>query len=136
MRHLVSVAGVVALLLPLTACGGTPPQIVDYSPQRGAVEVSTAAPIRITFDHEVDQASVASRLHLAPATSGTVQWESPRQLVYTHATLQASTAYEVILDPGYRDPAGNTYTLRHHWAFVTEGPSTPPPTSRSTSHAR
>ena len=122
MRYLVSIAGVVALLLPLTACGGTPPQIVDYSPQRGAVEVSTAAPIRITFDHEVDQASVASRLHLAPATSGTVQWESPRQLVYTHATLQASTTYEVILDPGYRDPAGNTYTLRHHWAFVTEGP--------------
>jgi hypothetical protein len=122
MRYLVSVAGVVTLLLPLTACGGTPPQIVDYSPQRGAVEVSTAAPIRITFDHEVDQASVASRLHLAPATSGTVQWESPRQLVYTHATLQASTTYEVILDPGYRDPAGNTYTLRHHWAFVTEGP--------------
>jgi len=123
MRYLASTAGVVALLLPLSACGGNPPQIVDYSPQRGAVEVSTAAPIKITFDHAVDQASVVSRLHLEPASSGgTVQWASPRQLVYTHATLQASTAYEVILDPGYRDLQGNTYSLRHHWAFVTEGP--------------
>ena len=114
MRYVASVAGVVALLLPLTACAGNPPQIVDYSPQRGAVEVSTAAPIRISFDHDVDQASVVSRLHLAPASAGTVQWENARQLVYTHSTLQASTTYEVILESGYRDLAGNTYSLRHH----------------------
>jgi Bacterial Ig-like domain/WD40-like Beta Propeller Repeat len=122
MRYIASVTGVVALLLPLTACGGNPPQIVDYSPQRGAVEVSTAAPIKIAFDHDVDQASVQSRLHLDPASAGTVQWENAHQLVYTHPTLQASTTYEVILDPGYRDLAGNTYSLRHHWSFVTEGP--------------
>ena len=122
MRYLASVASVVALLLPLTACAGNPPQIVDYSPQRGAVEVSTATPIRISFDHDVDQASVVSRLHLEPASAGTVQWENARQLVYSHSTLQASTTYEVILDPGYRDLAGNTYSLRHHWSFVTEGP--------------
>jgi hypothetical protein len=95
---------------------------VDYSPQRGAVEVSTAAPIRIAFDHDVDQASVVSRLHLEPASAGTVQWANAHQLVYTHSTLQASTTYEVILEPGYRDLAGNTYSLRHHWSFVTEGP--------------
>ena len=122
MRYLASVAGVVVLLLPLSACGGTPPQIVDYSPQRGAIDVSTAAPIRISFDHDVDQASVVSRLHLAPVSAGTVQWVNAHQLVYTHATLLASTTYEVILDPGYRDLAGNTYSLRHHWSFVTEGP--------------
>ena len=122
MRYFASVTGVVALLLPLVACGGTPPQIVDYSPQRGAVEVSTAAPIKIAFDHDVDQASVESRFHLVPESEGTVQWENAHQLAYTHSTLQASTTYEVILDPGYRDLAGNTYSLRHHWSFVTEGP--------------
>ena len=121
------------MLLPLSACGGDPPQIVDYSPQRNAVDVSTAAPIIITFDHEVDRASVESRLRLQPATTGTVRWLDGRRLAYEHATLRASTAYEVILEPGYRDPAGNTYTLRHHWSFVTERPpflaaSTPPPT--------
>jgi hypothetical protein len=110
------------VLLPLTACGGNPPQIVDYSPQRGAIDVSTAAPIRISFDHAVDQASVESRLHLVPASSGTVHWESSRQLVYDHPTLRTSSTYEVILEAGYRDLAGNAYSLRHHWTFLTEGP--------------
>jgi hypothetical protein len=120
--RLLAAAGAAAVLLPLTACGGNPPQIVDYSPQRGAVEVSTAAPIKIAFDHDVDQASVESRLHLDPVSAGTVQWVNAHQLVYTHLTLRASTTYEVILEPGYRDLAGNTYSLRHHWSFVTEGP--------------
>ena len=111
-----------SLLIPLTACGGNPPQIVDYAPQRGTIDVSTAAPVKITFDHEVDRASVESRLHLLPATTGTVRWLSPRQLVYEHPSLRASTTYEVILDAGYRDLAGNAYSLRHHWSFVTERP--------------
>jgi hypothetical protein len=110
-----------ALLVPLAACGGDPPQIVDYSPQRNSADVSTATPIRITFDHDVDQASVASRLHLSPATTGSVRWLNGRQLAYDHTTLRPSTTYEVILEPGYRDPAGNTYSLRHHWSFTTEG---------------
>lgn len=110
------------LLIPLTACGGNPAQIVDYSPQRGSVNVSTADPIMITFDHAVDQPSVESRLHLQPSTNGTVRWITPRQLAYEHPALQTSTTYEIILEAGYRDLAGNTYSLRHHWAFATEGP--------------
>jgi hypothetical protein len=110
-----------AALLPLTACGGDPPQIVDYSPQRNSVEVSTAIPIRITFDHDVDKASVTSRLHLNPATTGSIQWLNGHQLQYDHATLRTGTTYEVVLEAGYRDPAGNTYSLRHHWSFLTEG---------------
>ncbi len=120
--RLLAAAGGAMLLLPLVACGGTPPQIVDYSPQRGAVDVSTAAPIKIAFDHAVDQASVESRMHMLPASDGSVEWQSSRQLIYRHSTLQPSTTYEVILESGYRDLAGNTYSLRHHWSFVTEGP--------------
>ena len=117
-----AVFGVAAILVSLAAaaCGGDPPQIVDYSPQRNSVDVSTAAPIKITFDHPVDKASVVSRLHLVPVTAGQVTWTSDRSLVYDHATLRTSTIYQVIIDPGYRDPAGNVYTLRHHWSFVTE----------------
>lgn len=111
----------VAILLTAGACGGDPPQIVDYSPQRNTVDVSTAVPIRITFDHDVDRDSVASRLHLNPSTTGSVRWLSGHALEYEHATLRTSTNYEVILEAGYRDPAGNTYNLRHHWSFITEG---------------
>ena len=123
-RALPGLAGGLAalILLPLTACGGSPPQIVDYSPQRNTTDISTAAPIRIAFDHDVDKASVESRLHLSPAATGHVDWLNQRTLVYQHATLRTATTYEVILDAGYRDPAGNTYSLRHHWSFTTEAP--------------
>src|ERR1044071_2927585 len=114
------VAGLASFLI--TACGGDPPQIVDYAPQRNTIDVSTAIPIRITFDHEVDQASVSARLHLSPPAQGIVRWIDSRHLVYEHATLRTNTVYEFILEAGYRDPAGNTYTLRHHWSFTTEGP--------------
>ena len=124
VRHLLGAAVGVILLIPITACGGNPPQIVDYAPQRGTIDVSTAAPVKITFDHDVDQASVESRLHLLPTTTGTVRWLSARQLAYEHPSLRASTTYEVILDAGYRDLAGNAYSLRHHWSFVTERPPT------------
>ena len=114
-------AGLLAVLLAgLVACGGAPPQIVDYSPLRGAHDVSTAAPIDITFDHAVDQASVASRLHLSPAVEGSITWLSPEHLVYEHATLEPNKAYEVILEAGYYDTAHNVYLLRHHWSFTTE----------------
>ncbi|HEX9363754.1 MAG TPA: Ig-like domain-containing protein, partial [Candidatus Dormibacteraeota bacterium] len=86
----------------LIACGGDPPQIVDYSPQRNTADVSTAVPIRIIFDHDVDQASVASRLRLNPPTIGSVRWIDGRHLVFDHVTLYTSTNYEVILEPGYR----------------------------------
>ncbi|TMC53310.1 MAG: hypothetical protein E6J20_06485 [Chloroflexi bacterium] len=121
-KFAVLAAGAICSSLALTACGSDPPQIVDYSPQRNSVDVSTAAPLRITFDHDVDQASVASRLHLAPATTGSTQWLNGHQLVYYHPTLRTSTTYDVILESGYHDRAGNVYTLRHHWSFTTEGP--------------
>lgn len=110
------------VLVGLVACGGNPPQIVDYSPERGAKDVSTSAPIRITFDHDVDVQSVRSRLHLVPATGGNLVWVSQRQLMYEHPALAPNTTYEVVLEAGYKDPAGNAAMLRHHWSFVTEGP--------------
>ncbi len=118
----VAAAGLAAVLVPLTACGGEPAQIVDYAPQRGTVDVSTATPVRISFDHDVNRPSVESRLHLAPDTTGSVRWITGHDLVYDHATLRTNTTYEVILEAGYQDLAGNTYTLRHHWSFITEAP--------------
>jgi Bacterial Ig-like domain len=116
------IAACALLVSGLVACGGSPPQIVDYAPERGAKDVSTAAPIQLTFDHDVNKASVESRLHLVPATAGTVHWLNPRQLTYEHPTLTTRTTYQVVLEGGYADIVGNTYMLRHHWAFVTEGP--------------
>src|SRR5438270_11396128 len=80
-----AVFAVTCLLAAGVGCGGAPPQIVDYSPLRGAQDVSTAAPVSLSFDHPVDKASVASRLHLVPDTEGTIRWLSPQRLVIDHA---------------------------------------------------
>lgn len=108
------------ILAGLTACGGNPAQIVEYSPERGAKDVSTAAPIRIMFDHDVDQASVESRLALLPTTPTSVRWPSRRELIFLHSTLMPATTYEVVLEAGYTDLGGNAYSLRHRWSFITE----------------
>jgi WD40 repeat protein len=122
MKRALGFALALMVVVPALACGGAPPQIVDYSPQRGTKDVSTAAPIQITFDHDVDKASVASRFHLVPATTGTIHWINARTLSYEHSTLRPATTYEVVIEAGYSDPAGNAYVLRHHWSFITEVP--------------
>jgi Tol biopolymer transport system component len=111
---------VLTLLVGAVACGGAPAQIVDYSPLRGAKDVPTLAPVQITFDHDVDRASVESRLHLVPAAGGTVSWKNGHQLEFLHEKLATGTTYEVVLEAGYTDLAGNAYELRHHWSFDTE----------------
>jgi hypothetical protein len=93
------------------------------------------APIRITFDHDVNKPSVESRLHLVPSTSGIVRWLSSRQLTYEHPTLTPNTTYQVVLESGYTDLVGNTYQLRHHWSFVTEGPPSLTSTAPANSEA-
>ena len=118
-------AGAIALVIGLlgaVACGGAPAQIVDYSPLRSAKDVSTLAPVQITFDHDVDRASVDTRLHLVPEVSGTIKWKNGHHLEYQHEKLAAGVTYEVVLEAGYSDLAGNVYELRHHWSFDTELP--------------
>jgi hypothetical protein len=120
MRPWAVAAAVVTLLVSVGACDGAPAQIVDYSPLRGARDVPTRAPVQITFDHDVNRDSVASRLHLVPATTGTIKWLSGHELAYQHDTLATGTTYDVVLEAGYSDLAGNVYALRHHWMFTTE----------------
>src|SRR5713226_1794779 len=131
----------VTLLVGAVACGGAPAQIVDYSPLRGARDVATLAPVEITFDHDVNRGSVESRLRLVPAVSGSVKWKNGHQLEYQHEKLATAATYEVVLEAGYTDLAGNVYELRHHWSFATELPprfagSTPASKARSCSRQR
>jgi len=122
MKPWAVVIAAITLLVGAVACGGAPAQIVDYSPLRGAKDVATLAPVQITFDHDVDRASVESRLYLIPAVTGSVKWKNGHQLEYRHEKLATATTYEVVLEAGYRDVAGNVYGLRHHWSFDTELP--------------
>ncbi|HSR23809.1 MAG TPA: Ig-like domain-containing protein, partial [Candidatus Eisenbacteria bacterium] len=109
----------IAATMPLVACDG-PPQVVEISPQRGAVDVRSSEPIRVRFDRDMDRASVASRFHVEPHVQGTLSWRGDGELTFEHGPLSPSSRYQVVLDAGYRDAHGITNGFRHSWTFRTE----------------
>jgi hypothetical protein len=119
----------------LTGCG-TPPQVLEITPARGAVDVHSNEVIRIRFDRPMDHRSVADHFTVTPRVQGALTWTSDSELAFEHVPLVPSTQYQVVLEPGYRDTQGGTNAFRHSWTFRTETPptladSTPGPGDRS-----
>lgn len=120
--------------LLLVGCD-SPPQVVEISPQRGAVDVRSSEPIRVRFDRAMDRSSVANRFHVEPHVEGALSWRGDEELSFEHVPLDPSTQYQVVLDAGYRDGSGTTNAFRHSWTFRTEASprlagSTPGPGDR------
>jgi hypothetical protein len=113
------------LAAALAVLGGGPacsnaPQVVAIAPDRQAQQVPSNRDVLIRFDHDMDRASVASRLSVTPATAGNLVWDSPRQVSFRHQPFLPDTDYRVALAAGYRDAAGNVNSFNHGWTFRTE----------------
>lgn len=113
--------------LVLSACGPDGPAIQEVSPAKNEANVAGDAPVRVTFNHDMDRASVASRFKIEPAIEGCDSTSCPlgwkgRALTLTHTGHQFATGtkYRVTLRPGYRDTAGRVEGLEHFWEFSTE----------------
>lgn len=112
----------------LAACGPDGPAIQEVSPNKNETNVAGDAPVRVTFNHDMDHASVESRWRLEPAiegcdpTSCPISWKG-RVFSLTHPGHQfaPSTKYRVTLRSGYRDTAGRVEGLEHFWEFTSEG---------------
>ncbi|HEV1997688.1 MAG TPA: Ig-like domain-containing protein [Candidatus Dormibacteraeota bacterium] len=115
------------LLAAFTSCGPAGPAIQEISPAKGEANVAGDAPIKITFNHDMDRASVEARFVLRPPIDGCdpatcpVKWNG-RTLTMAHPLHQfaANTRYRVTLKPGYRDNGGQVEGLEHFWEFTTE----------------
>jgi Bacterial Ig-like domain len=107
----------------LAACG-SPPQVLDISPARGAVDVHSSEVIRVRFDRPMDRRSVAGHFQVTPAVQGALTWPSDSELAFEHVPFAPSTQYQVALNPGYRDARGSANSLRHSWTFRTEAAPT------------
>jgi hypothetical protein len=94
--------------------------VLAISPTRQAQQVPSNLDVSIRFDHDMDQASVASRFQVTPNTPGSLAWDSPRQLRFHHQPFRPDTEYQVSLAAGYRDSAGNVNSYNHGWSFHTE----------------
>jgi Bacterial Ig-like domain len=107
----------------LTGCG-SPPQVLEISPARGAVDVRSSEVIRVRFDRPMDRRSVADHFAVMPRVQGALTWTSDHELAFEHLPLAPSAQYQVILEPGYRDAQGSANSFRHSWTFRTEAAPT------------
>jgi hypothetical protein len=104
---------------------------MEVAPAKGAVGVPSRTPIHIRFDRAMNRGSVNWRLKLYRLykSGGGIQlgttsfrWTGSKDVWLDHTALLPSTAYQVMLDPDYRDAQGLANSLRHSWVFTTEGP--------------
>ena len=108
------------------------PGVIDTWPSRGDTDIPLDLPLTITFDDDVDPASVA----------GITLWDGNRQVAATatgdasdmvtldHGVLMPDETYTVIVD-GATDLAGNPMDRPYSWTFTTDPtavvPDTTPP---------
>lgn len=114
----------VAAVSWLLAGCASPPQVLEISPARGAVDVRSSEVIRVRFDRSMDRRSVAEHFAVSPRIQGALRWTSDSELTFEHVPLDPSTQYQVILEPGYRDAQGAANSFRHSWTFRTEAAPT------------
>ncbi|HEY8739804.1 MAG TPA: Ig-like domain-containing protein, partial [Candidatus Dormibacteraeota bacterium] len=114
-------------LLSLVACAPSGPAIQEVAPAKGEANVAGDAPIRVSFNQDMDRASVESRFRVRPAIEGCdrvtcpISW-SGRVMILRHPQHQfaTDTRYLVTIGAGYRDTRGQSVGLEHYWDFKTE----------------
>lgn len=114
------------LLYVASTVDARPPEVLDISvtqavagdPELALITTS----IEIAFSEPVDADDAADAIRLDPAVEGAASW-SGSTLIFTPAdALELSTAYEVRVEPGVRDLAGNAMTeAPRPFVFETAG---------------
>jgi len=94
-------------------------RIVTIFPACGATAVSSRADIQLTFDQDMDRASVESRLTLSPPVKGSFKWME-RKLVFKpiHA-LTYKTEYTITLCRGAKSRLGKEMLRKFVCHFIT-----------------
>ena len=124
----VGVGGIVlaGVLYVASTVDARPPEVLSISvtqPVAGdpALALITTS-IEIAFSEPVEADDAAAAIRLDPAVEGATSW-SGSTLIFTPAdALELSTSYEVTVEPGVRDLAGNEMTeTPPPFAFETAG---------------
>lgn len=84
--------------------------------------VPAGAPIRITFDRNLDRRSVEERFGLNPPTPGRFFWDDRTLSFLPDRLLEPHTRYDVVIAEGVRDDRGRVLSGTINWSFRTRGP--------------
>ena len=98
------------------------PVLVSKSPQGTDVPVNST--VIVSFNRDMDRASVESSFSITPDIVGNYSWDN-RTLIFTPSTpLQYETTYGVIIDSVASDEDGNHLDKSYPWYFTTASLST------------
>ena len=129
-------------LFVFATCGGgegsgstpdtTAPTVISTSPANNGTDVSTNTAINITFNENMNTASVNNitfQLHDAGnQISGTIVCVGSTATFRPNDPLNPNTTYNAIITTGVKDLGGNPLAQDYPWAFTTRNaPDTTPP---------
>jgi hypothetical protein len=99
-----------------------PPELAGSSPSDGEHAVDTAAYIALTFDREMDTATLPQALSISPSTRFTLERDPAdalRMIVVPEALLEPNQEYSVTLTTRARDVDGNRLGTGRAVTFMT-----------------
>jgi Tol biopolymer transport system component len=97
------------------------PRIVERWPAPSSTVPATSE-IRIAFSREMDQANVASHLHIEPTQDGEILWQGSTLIFRPSPAWPSGSTVEVLLDSGARSRRGLSTWTNARWTFSVAEP--------------
>jgi Tol biopolymer transport system component len=97
-------------------------RVVELSPENGNGEVPITAPIRVTFSHDMDTASVEERFSIEPEAPGSFTWEGRTLTFAPRSALAPDTGYAVTIAEGATSRRGQALREGTSSSFNTRAP--------------
>lgn len=105
-----------------------PPKVEGTIPIDDDTNISISTQISITFSEPMDEISVEDAITISPLIGYTTGWEGNSITMTLSSDLDYSTEYEITVDTGAKDIAGNPLNVEYTFQFTTEKePDTIPP---------
>ena len=109
----------------------TTPVVVSSVPASGTSAVPFNTSIAVTFNVDIDPATLTPSTFYVSNVSGTVAYNATNVTAVFHpaAPMAANTTYTVVLTTGIKSTAGATFAQQYSFSFSTGNvPDTTPPT--------
>ena len=107
-----------------TTAEPTGPQVVSFSPGSGATGVGPTAPVSITFSEALDYTTTNNAnfalFNGESFVNPGISYSSDHKTVYLNLTLGYGTTYQVAVNTGVKDLAGNNMANAYQATFTTQ----------------
>lgn len=96
------------------------PTVTALYPAPGATQVSSRTPIRVTFNRQMNPASLENALQFNPPQTGAQRWEG-RQLIFTPALAWPEKSVVTVTLTGGQSAGGLPLINQTTWSFTVAG---------------